>query len=117
MKDYKKLLNAINDIEVSLCLHSVANLPNKLNALCDCQDLVTKIEQGELVSVKAVAKLLNNTFECPCGYIFKDEDVAEFMFKHYEGWCEENCAKNTEDNTPCWEMYLKAKLKELNGEV
>lgn len=77
-------------------------------------ELEDKIEQGELVSIKAVATLLKRIFDdTPCDYVFADEDVAEFMCKHYESWCEENCPENTNNGTTCWEMYLKAKLKEL----
>ena len=68
-------------------------------------------KEKELVSLKSVATFLNEFLECPCKFTFNDKDVALYMGEHYEGWCEENCAKHN-DYTPCWEMYLKAKLKE-----
>ena len=78
-------------------------------------ELEDKIEQGLLVDIKSVSKILNEMFDTPCGYSFDGQSVDRYMFDKCEGWCNENCIENIEDNTPCWEMFLKAKLVELRG--
>lgn len=74
-----------------------------------------KIEQGTLIDIKTISKLLNEWFECPCNFTLNEEDVASYMFEKYGDWCDKNCDKMLEDYSPCWEMYLKAKLKELQN--
>ena len=71
-------------------------------------------EQGCKDSIKKIAKLLNEWFECPCNFTLNEEDVALYMFEQYGDWCEKNC--DTENYSKCWEQYLKVKLKELQNE-
>lgn len=76
-------------------------------------ELENKIEKGTLIDIKTISGLLNEWFECPCNFTLNEEDVALYMFEKYGDWCDKNCDKMLEDYSPCWEMYLKAKLKEL----
>lgn len=124
MKDYKRLtkrdkngevdvVGANIDLVYSLVPADEADaLEASLNCLADFED---KIERQEMVSLNSVAKLLNNWFDSPCAYGLNNEFVAEYMFEKYGDWCEENCAKMMDCSTSCWEMFLKAKLKELRG--
>lgn len=70
-------------------------------------------EQGCKDSIKKFAKLLNEYLGCPCNFMFGDTDVSLYMYEQYGDWCDKNCGEMLEDNTLCWEMYLKAQLKEL----
>lgn len=80
-------------------------------------ELEDKIENGTLIELNAVAKLFNRLWECPCDYIFDNKDVNEFICENVEeDWCEKNCPINWSDYSKCWEVYLKAKLKELENE-
>ena len=69
--------------------------------------------QITLVDISTIAKFLNEWFDCPCDFTLNEEDVGLYMFEKYGDWCEKNCGKMLEDSSPCWEKYLKAKLKEL----
>lgn len=78
--------------------------------LCDFED---KMEQGTLVEIKTIAKILNNTFGCPCDY-----GLDEYAVSQYNDWCEKSCGGvcDADDYTACWETYLTTKLRELKGE-
>lgn len=76
-------------------------------------ELEDKIERGELISVKTIAKLMERILDAPCNYELDGQDVVEYMCDNLGNWCEENC-KNR-DYEMCWVMYLKAKLKELQN--
>ena len=75
-----------------------------------------KIENGTIIEIGEVARLFNKLWECPGDYIIDDKDVCELIRENTEeDWCEKNCY--TEDYSKCWEQYIKAKLRELKGEV
>ncbi len=127
MKKYKRLTekdkNGKNSID---CGKKCPNYENCNCSIFTCNkfiinrlaELEDKIEQQEMVSIKDVVKLFNKIWECPCDYIFDDEDVNEVICKNVgEDWCEKNCPTEWDDYTKCWEQYIKAKLKELKGEV
>ena len=131
MKEYKRFTSKIkignqtgNILECSncskkeICKNEVNYKNTCLRATIDrLAELEDKIEQGELVSVKAIAKLLDFMFnDYPCNYIFDTLEVSKYMVEKYGDWCEENCSKHGQDCTPCWEMFLKAQLKELKNE-
>ena len=80
--------------------------------LCKLED---KIEDGTLVEIAEIAKFFNKLWECPGDYIFDDKDVCDLIRENTEeDWCEKSCY--TEDFSKCWEVYLRAKLKELQNE-
>lgn len=89
--------------------------------LCQVED---RIEQGTLVDIKTVAKfvsrLLMEESPCPCDLALLGEAVDEYMLDQCEDWCwcEKNCDTRFKENDymPCWEKYLTAKLKELQGD-
>ena len=122
MKDYKRLTDKTKAEQLVDCYDctycGVGYLYDCHIKVCErLAELEDKIEQGELVSVKEVAKFLD--FMCndyPCNYIFDTLEVSEYMVEKYGDWCEENCSKHGQDCTPCWEMFLKAKLKEIQNE-
>ena len=68
------------------------------------------------IELNIIAKLLNKCFGCPCNFILAEEAVPRYMYEKYGSWCDENCTNLTEDNTICWEMFLKAKLSEVINE-
>lgn len=77
-------------------------------------DLETQIENGTLVDIETVAKLMVKIMDdCPCNF----DNIAEYMCEHYYDWCEKLCvsACETGDFTHCWVKYLTAKLAELKG--
>lgn len=76
-------------------------------------ELEDKIEQGELISVKTIAKFIEMAFasEPPCYYGIDGDDCVDVIETNTKEWCETHC--NTDSYTECWEQYLKAKLKEL----
>ena len=133
MKDYKRLTNTNLDEfnpQYDFCIGceffdkkwgcnrqsgSCANYDQFNEMYNILYELEDQIEQGELVSIKSVAKLLNNWFDSPCVYSLNNEFVAEYMFEKYGDWCEDNCGKETVDSPICWEMFLNAKLAELRG--
>lgn len=73
-------------------------------------DLEDKIENGTLVEIKTIAKIMNNTFGCPCEY-----GLDVYAFSQYDDWCEKSCGGvcDADDYTACWETYLTTKLREL----
>ena len=93
------------------------------NAMVCCErlaELEDKLEDGTLVDIKTVAKFVQGLMDkdsCPCDYMLFGEEVNEYMIDKCDDWCwcEKNCGKLfiTKNYTPCWEMYLKAKLIEL----
>lgn len=107
MKDYKRLTE-----KTKLGTYIIGDDSPIIKRLGELED---KIEQQELVSLNSVAKLLNHWWDCPCNFIFDEVDVSDYMYENCGDWCEENCDKMMEDSTGCWEMLLKAKLKELRG--
>lgn len=113
MKDYKRLTR--KELEQLIEDGELVSKDWHDEQVMIYEDIKQKIEQQELVSLKSVAKLLNNWFDSPCVYGLNNEFVAEYMFEKYGDWCEENCNKMLEDSSPCWEMFLKAKLAELRG--
>jgi hypothetical protein len=78
--------------------------------LCQLED---KIENGTMVEIKTIAKILNNTFGCPCDY-----GLDVYAVSHYDDWCKKSCGGvcDADNYTACWETYLTTKLRELKGE-
>lgn len=112
MKEYKRFTE---EKHPDRCYYNQMNFID-VDDMYDClAQLEDKIQQQELVSLKSVAKILNQWWDCPCNFRFDEQDVADYMYEKYDDWCEENCDKMMEDSTGCWEMLLKAKLKELQG--
>ena len=113
MSDYKRLTNQEWNDKIDLTQeYGYQHIYKRL------WELENKIEQGTLVEISEVAKLFNKLWECPCDYIFDDQDVNELICKNVEeDWCEKNCPTEWYDYTKCWEQYIKVKLKELKGEV
>lgn len=68
---------------------------------------------NNMVSIKTVAKFLDEILDAPCNYEFFNESVAEFMFKNNEDWCKK-CCPSDNSYTCCWEEYLRHKLKEFD---
>ena len=107
MSDYKRLTNTTDE------------LMNPVGILIKCRDrlaeLEDKIENGTLIDIETVAKLMVEMFDdCPCNY----NDIDEYMYEHCGDWCDKSCDSvyATGDYTPCWVKYLTAKLNELKRE-
>lgn len=84
---------------------------NCIDRLAELED---KIEQNELLSIEDIAKLWDKLWGAPCEYEICGENAIDVIWKHTDyNWCERKCG--TVDSALCWEEYLKAKLKELQG--
>jgi hypothetical protein len=81
----------------------------------DLTEINQKIEQGTLISIEDVSKLMLKMWGNPCEYEICGENAIDVIHKYTDyDWCERNCS-NAMDNGLCWEQYIKAKLKELQN--
>ena len=118
MNDFQRLTNEeLNDFIQRAVVQLEPTLTQQvMSIVLELEEYRTKIENGTLVELNTIAKLFNRLWECPCDYIFDNKDVNEFICENVEeDWCEKNCSTDWNDYSKCWEVYLKAKLKELQG--
>lgn len=79
-------------------------------------ELEDKIDSGELIPFDTVVQLFAWAFgnESPCNFGLGGESLDEYMVEHCENYCEAECGNTCAER--CWGEFIKAKLKEIQGE-